>query len=226
MKIIKEIQRNVLVLITPDGERTMCTYLGCASNITLSNLNLNEIVNSKLLYLEGYSWDVKETILSLQKIIAFAKNKNIKIAMSLSDLFCVERHNEAFYCLAKDDLNILFGNKKEVANLLKIDEIGENNYHKLTDFVQSSNLEIMLITCDKDGCLIITNDTIERIDSNQVSVKDSTGAGDSFAAGFLYGYLQEKEHHYSAKIANNLAEQIVQYPGARPEIDDKYYKAI
>lgn len=196
------------IFVTPDAARTMCTYLGCASQITQNDINEDVFKNAALLYLEGYLWDEPQTILALKKAISGAKKNGVKVAFSLSDSFCVSRHRDEFLELIKNDLDILFANEAEALELAE-------NYQEI--FQKNSKL-IAAITKSEQGCTIINNGEI--LTKSTVKVEkllDTTGAGDCFAAGFLYGLIHGYDLEKCASSGNLLAGQIIQKIGARFE---------
>ncbi len=196
------------ILVTPDAARTMCTYLGCASQITENDIDDNTFKDAAILYLEGYLWDEPQTILALKKAISCAKKNNVKIAFSLSDSFCVLRHREEFLELIKNDLDILFANESEALQL-------SENYPEL--FKQNSKL-IAAITKSEKGCEVISKDKIFTKPAVKISqLTDTTGAGDCFAAGFLYALINDCDLEKCAEMGNILAAEIIQKFGARFE---------
>lgn len=194
------------IFVSTDGERTMCTFLGCAPEIKESDIKKEFFKDLKLLYLEGYLWDSPQTILALKKAIKLAKENNCKIAFSLSDLFCVSRHKEDFISLIQNDLDIVFANEFEAK------EFGENH---LELFSKNKKL-LAIVTKSEKGCVIIKDSNSVEVQTKPVKkVVDTTGAGDMFAAGFLSEILAEKSEIDAAKKANELAGKIIQQYGAR-----------
>jgi sugar/nucleoside kinase (ribokinase family) len=195
------------ILVSPDGQRTMATFLGDAGNIE-NQINQQLIKSSKIFYIEGYLWDLPSSIKYLKEAIEFAKANNIKIAFTLSDLFCVSRHQDDFlkiFSLA----DIVFANKDEALSLFKDGEFLDNAINNKTIFI---------VTKDKDGVDIFDgiSEKHHKIKVNVVeNVADTTGAGDAFAAGFLYGICKNEDLEKSAKIGNDLARKIIQVIGAK-----------
>ena len=201
------------VLITPDGERTMCTFLGCAPEINEDDIKEEYFNNASILYLEGYLWDSKSTISALKKAIILAKKNNVKIAFSLSDSFCVSRHKEDFLSLVKNDLDLLFANENEVLELTAQEELSFKN---LAEFFKIKKDLIAIITRSDKGCVVFQNDKF--FENSIAKVKnptDTTGAGDAFAAGFFYGFINNYELKEAAHFGNILASNVIQKLGAR-----------
>jgi sugar/nucleoside kinase (ribokinase family) len=207
-----------IILVTPDGERTMYTSLGCAANLGLENLNLEQICASKYIYIEGYLWDQPKTIKTIKEIIYYAKEQhNSKIVFSLSDSFCVERHHGIFFELVMNHIDILFANEDEINCLFKLNNFATNK-EQIQKTISNSGLELIAVTQNDQGCTLINKDNFYKVATKKVKPLDTTGAGDSFAAGFLYGLLTKMDIVDAAKIANYIAAQIVTYLGARPKV--------
>jgi fructokinase len=199
-----------IIFITPDSERTMCTYLGISSKLSAEDINDNYIKDSKLIFLEGYLWDKGTTEEMFKKIINLAKKNNIKIAMSLSDTFCVNRHREDFIKLLEDDLDILFGNENEINALTK-----KNSLFESIKELQKLN-KLIIITKGERGSLAILKSEIVNCDSVKVDkILDLTGAGDLFASGFLKEYLDKSDIKKCLRTGAELAAKIIQKIGAR-----------
>ena len=201
-----------IILITPDSERTMCTYLGISSHLSENDINENNIINNELIFLEGYLWDKGISEKMFKHAINIAKKNKVKIAMSLSDIFCVNRHKEDFYNLLRNDLDILIGNENEINELTEkknlLDSI--NQLKKLN--------KLIVITRSENGSLAIKNNEIINCDSEKVDkITDLTGAGDLFAAGFLKEYLEKSEIKKCLITGSILASKIIQKIGARLE---------
>jgi sugar/nucleoside kinase (ribokinase family) len=201
-----------IILITPDSERTMCTYLGISSHLSESDINENNIINNELIFLEGYLWDKGISEKMFKHAIKIAKKNKVKIAMSLSDIFCVTRHKEDFNKLLKDDLDILMGNENEINELTSkknlLDSI--NQLKKLN--------KLIIVTKSENGSVAIKDNEIINCDSVKVNkILDLTGAGDLFAAGFLKEYLEKSEIKKCLATGSILASKIIQKIGARLE---------
>jgi fructokinase len=201
-----------IILITPDSERTMCTYLGISSYLSDSDINENNIINNKLIFLEGYLWDKGASEKMFKHVINMAKKKKVEIAMSLSDIFCVTRHKKDFYNLLKNDLDILIGNEKEINELTN-----EKNLSDSINQLKKLN-KLIVITRSENGSLAIRNNEIINCGSKKVNkILDLTGAGDLFAAGFLKEYLEKSEIKKCLMTGSALASRIIQKIGARLE---------
>jgi fructokinase len=201
-----------IILITPDSERTMCTYLGISSHLSDSDINENNIINNELIFLEGYLWDKGISEKMFKHTINLAKKNKVKIAMSLSDIFCVTRHKEDFYNLLKNDLDILIGNENEINELT-----GKKNLLDSISQLKELN-KLIIITRSESGSMAIKNNEIINCDSKKVDkVLDLTGAGDLFAAGFLKEYLEKSEIKKCLMTGAVLASKIIQKIGARLE---------
>ena len=169
-----------IILITPDSERTMCTYLGISSHLSESDIDENNIIDKELIFLEGYLWDKGISEKMFKHAINIAKKNNVKIAMSLSDIFCVTRHKKDFYNLLKNDLDILIGNENEINELT-------NKKNLLDSMNQLKGLnKLIVVTRSENGSVAIKDNEIINCQSTKADkILDLTGAGDLFAAGFL-----------------------------------------
>jgi sugar/nucleoside kinase (ribokinase family) len=201
-----------IILITPDSERTMCTYLGISSHLSENDLNESNIIANELIFLEGYLWDKGISEKMFKHAITIAKKNKVKLAMSLSDIFCVTRHKQDFYNLLKDDLDILIGNENEINELA--------NKKSLLDSVNQLKVlnKLIVVTRSENGSIAIKNNEIINCGSIKVSkVLDLTGAGDLFAAGFLKEYLDNSDIKKCLETGSILASKIIQKIGARLE---------
>ena len=199
-----------IIFITPDSERTMCTYLGISSQLSKEDINEDYIKDYEIIFLEGYLWDKGISEEMFKQVIQLAKKNNVKIAMSLSDIFCVTRHREDFFKLLKKDLNILIGNENEINELIQ-----KNNL--LDSMNELKNIDkLIIITRSESGSMAILNNEITNCKSIKVDkVLDLTGAGDLFAAGFLKEYLDKSNIKKCLQTGSNLAAKIIQKVGAR-----------
>ena len=199
-----------IIFITPDSERTMCTYLGVSSQLAKTDINEDYIKNYDIILLEGYLWDKGISEEMFKHVIQLAKKNNIKIAMSLSDIFCVTRHKEDFLKLLKNDLNILIGNENEINELMQ-----KNNLLDSINKLKNIN-KLIVITRSENGSIAILNNEIINCESIKVEkILDLTGAGDLFAAGFLKEYLDKSPIKKCLQIGSELAAKIIQKIGAR-----------
>jgi fructokinase len=199
-----------IIFITPDSERTMCTYLGISSQLAKADINDDNIKDYEIIFLEGYLWDKGISEEMFKHVINLAKKNNIEVAMSLSDIFCVTRHREDFFKLLKNDLNILIGNENEINELMK-----KNNLLDSINELKSIN-KLIIITRSENGSVAVLNNEITNCESTKVErVLDLTGAGDLFAAGFLKEYLDKSNIKKCLQIGSVLAAKIIQKIGAR-----------
>ena len=199
-----------IIFITPDSERTMCTYLGVSSQLAKTDINEDYIKNYEIILLEGYLWDKGISEEMFKHVIQLAKKNNIKIAMSLSDIFCVTRHREDFFKLLKNDLNILIGNENEINELMQ-----KNNLLDSINKLKNIN-KLIVITRSENGSIAILNNEIINCEGIKVEkILDLTGAGDLFAAGFLKEYLDKSHIKKCLQTGSELAAKIIQKIGAR-----------
>ncbi|CAN1599080.1 RbsK Sugar kinases, ribokinase family [Candidatus Pelagibacterales bacterium] len=199
-----------LIFITPDSERTMCTYLGISSQLSKEDINEDYIKDYEIIFLEGYLWDKGISEEMFKHVIQIAKKNNIKIAMSLSDIFCVTRHREDFFKLLKNDLNILIGNENEINELIQ-----KNNLLDSMNELKNIN-KLIIITRSENGSVAVLDNEITNCESIKVEkVLDLTGAGDLFAAGFLKEFLDKSNIKKCLQTGSKLAAQVIQKIGAR-----------
>ena len=207
------------ILVTPDAQRTMLTHLGCASKIEESHFNQKDFFNAKILYIEGYLWDASQTILALKKSIDLAKKNNVKIAFSLSDSFCVDRHHQDFLNLIKNDVDILFANEAEALKLAQLESFNQENLQQF--FINTNPNIIVALTRSEKGCIILKKDKILEISTKKIEkVVDTTGAGDNFASGFIYYFVRNFDLQKCGEFGNLLAGKIIQQFGARFNADE------
>jgi fructokinase len=199
-----------IIFITPDSERTMCTYLGISSQLSKDDINEDHIKDHELIFLEGYLWDKGISEEMFKHVINLAKKNNAKIAMSLSDVFCVTRHRNDFFKLLVNDLNILIGNENEINELVQ-----KNNLLDSINELKKIN-KIVVITRSENGSLVILNNEITKCESIKVEkVLDLTGAGDLFASGFLKEYLDKSNINRCLQTGSELAAKVIEKIGAR-----------
>ena len=195
-----------LILITPDSERTMVTFLGTAGKINESDINQEAVKKSEILLLEGYLWDEGEPKKAFNKAI----NNSKKVAMSLSDLFCVERHKVNFLDLIKNKLDITFANEQEIISLTDA-----KKFEDVVGFAKKTN-KLIVVTRGEKGALAIRNsEVVECSAKSNLEIKDLTGAGDLFAAGFLHGHINGKTLKESLEKGTEMSSKIIQTIGAR-----------
>ena len=199
-----------IILITPDSERTMCTYLGISSHLSVDDIDKKYIKDHELILLEGYLWDKGISEKMFKHAINIAKKNKTRIAMSLSDIYCVNRHKKDFYNLLINDLDILIGNENEINELT-------NKKNLLESINQLKELnKLIVITRSDKGSLAINDGEITNCESIKVNqILDLTGAGDLFAAGFLKEYLDKSEIKKCLEKGSLAASQIIQKIGAR-----------
>ena len=195
-----------LILVTPDSERTMCTFLGTAGKINESDLNTDAIKKSEIIFLEGYLWDEGEPRKAFDKAI---KNAN-KVAMSLSDQFCVDRHKTNFLELVKGKLDVTFANEQEITSL-----INANNFEDVINFSKEINKLIIITRGEKGAIAIQGNEVFECNIKKNLNIIDLTGAGDLFAAGFLHGYVNKLSISESLEKGTEMSSKVIQQIGAR-----------
>ena len=195
-----------LILITPDSERTMCTFLGTSGRINENDVNVSSLKESEITLLEGYLWDEGEPKSAFDKAI---KHSN-KVAMSLSDLFCVERHKKHFLDLVKNKADITFANEQEVTSL-----INAKNFEEIISFGREIE-KILVVTRGENGSVAINKDGVIECQSRQnLKIVDLTGAGDLFAAGYLHGYINNLTISESLEKGTEMSSKIIQQIGAR-----------
>ena len=197
---------SCLILITPDSERTMCTFLGIAGKINDNDVHEKYIKNSEILFLEGYLWDEGAPKKAFEKAILNSK----KTAMSLSDLFCVERHKKNFLDLVKHKLNIIFANEQEITAL-----INAKSFEEVISFSKEIKKNIIITRGDKGAISINSDEIIECSARKNLNIKDLTGAGDLFAAGYLHGVINNFSTKECLNKGTELSSEIIQKIGAR-----------
>ena len=195
-----------LILITPDSERTMCTFLGTSGKINENDIDLKIINKSKMIFLEGYLWDEGEP----QKAFEKAIGGKGKVAMSLSDKFCVDRHKPHFLELVKNKLDITFANEEEILSL-----INTNNFQEVISFAKEIK-KTLIITRGEKGAISINNDIVTEIGiKKNLNIVDLTGAGDLFASGYLHGYLNAFSEEECLNKGTEMSSKVIQQIGAR-----------
>ncbi len=195
-----------LILVTPDSERTMCTFLGTAGKINENDVNVDAIKKSEMIFLEGYLWDEGEPKKAFDKAI----NNANKVAMSLSDKFCVDRHKSHFLDLVKNKLDIVFANEEEIMSL-----IDTNNFEEVINFAKEVNKLIIVTRGEKGAVSIKGSSVIESGIKKNLNIVDLTGAGDLFASGYLHGYLNNFSQRDCLEKGTELSSRVIQQVGAR-----------
>ena len=195
-----------LILITPDSERTMCTFLGTAGKINKTDINIKAIKNSEITFLEGYLWDEGEPKEAFNEAINFSN----KTAMSLSDKFCVDRHKKSFLDLVQNKLDITFANEQEILEL-----IDAKNFDDVISFGKKLNKTLVITRSDKGSVAINQGEVAECKSHTNLKIIDLTGAGDLFAAGFLHGHINKRSIKESLSEGTKMASKIIQQIGAR-----------
>ena len=195
-----------LILVTPDSERTMCTFLGTAGKINENDISSDVIKKSEIVFLEGYLWDEGEPKKAFDKAI----NSANKVAMSLSDLFCVDRHKTHFLNLVKKKLDITFANEQEIISL-----VGAKNFDEVIKFSKQLNKLIVITRGERGAVAINGNEVIESGIQKNLKIVDLTGAGDLFAAGFLHGYINKLPTKECLEKGTEMSSRVIQQIGAR-----------
>ena len=195
-----------LILITPDSERTMCTFLGIAGKVSDKDIDENAVKNSELVFLEGYLWDEGEPRTAFNKAISISK----KTAMTLSDQFCVDRHKKSFLDLVNNKLDITFANELEILSL-----IDTKSFDEVISFSKQIGKLVVITRSEKGSLAIQKNEVIECDSQKNLKIVDLTGAGDLFAAGFLHGYVNKLSIKESLEKGTEMASKIIQKIGAR-----------
>jgi len=195
-----------LILVTPDSERTMCTFLGIAGKINEKDIVTNVIRKSEIIFLEGYLWDEGEPKKAFDKAV----NNANKVAMSLSDLFCVDRHKPHFLNLVKNKLDITFANEQEISSLIEA-----KNFEEVINFSKQLNKLLVITRGEKGAVAINGNEIIESAAQQNLKIIDLTGAGDLFAAGFLHGYINKLSTKKCLEKGTEMSSKVIQQIGAR-----------
>jgi sugar/nucleoside kinase (ribokinase family) len=195
-----------LILVTPDSERTMCTFLGTAGKINEDDISAEVIKKSEIIFLEGYLWDEGEPKKAFDKAI----NNANKVAMSLSDLFCVDRHKPHFLNLVKNKLDITFANEQEIISLIEA-----KNFDEVINFLKQLNKLVVVTRGEKGAIAVNGNEVIENGIQKNLNIIDLTGAGDLFAAGFLHGYINKLSTKECLEKGTEMSSSVIQQIGAR-----------
>ena len=203
------------VLVTPDGQRTMNTFLGACQNLTVADVDAEMVQASRITYLEGYLWDPPAAKQAFVKAAALAHAAGRQVALSLSDAFCVNRYRAEFLNLLRDGtVDILFANEAELASLL-----GEANFDAGVALLRRENV-LAVVTRGEHGCVVVSSAGVQAVPAAPIeTLVDTTGAGDLFAAGFMTGLVRSMDHAESARLGALAAAEIIQHIGARPKTD-------
>ncbi len=201
------------IAVTPDGQRSMSTYLGACRELRSEDIDLDAIAASRFIYIEGYLWDAEESKAAIRKAIAAAKKAGAKVAMTLSDAFCVGRFREEFLKLMESDIDVLFANEDEAKSLFETDDF-DTALQKARAWKG-----LMAITRSAKGCVIAdASGEVHVLDAERIAkVVDTTGAGDQFAAGFLFGLSRDKSLRDCGRLGAIAAAEVISHFGARPE---------
>jgi len=195
-----------LILVTPDSERTMCTFLGTAGKINENDVGSDVIKKSEIIFLEGYLWDEGEPKKAFDKAI----NNANKVAMSLSDLFCVDRHKPHFLNLVKNKLDITFANEQEISSLIEA-----KNFREVINFSKQLNKLVIITRGEKGAVAVNGTEVVESDVQKNLKIVDLTGAGDLFAAGFLHGYINKLSTKACLEKGTEMSSKVIQLIGAR-----------
>ena len=204
---------SCMILVTPDSERTMHTYLGACVNLTEDDINETDIASAEIVYFEGYLWDMDAAKKAFIKAMNITHSTGGKVSLTLSDSFCVGRFREEFLELVEHHVDILFANEHEIMSLYEVETFDDALQHV------AGHVSIAALTRSAKGCVIVTPDEVHVIDAIPTTVVDTTGAGDLFAAGFLYGHTNGYSLAESGKIGSICAAEIISHIGARPAVD-------
>ncbi|MEQ9111917.1 MAG: adenosine kinase [Rhodospirillaceae bacterium] len=205
-----------IILVTPDAQRTMFTYLGASGSLSASDMDADLIAASKVLYIEGYQWDLPETKKAIIEACKVVGRAGGKVALTLSDPFVVERHRNDLFDLVNEHVDILFANEQEITTLFR-----SNSFDEAVEAIDG-RVEIAALTRGEDGAVTVTKDKLIQTPAAPVKkVVDTTGAGDLYAAGFLFGYTRGDDLKMCASLGALAAGEVISHMGARPEISLK-----
>ena len=201
-----------LIVITPDAERTLNTYLGASAQLAPDDLDDELVANAQVLYLEGYLWDEPEAKEAFRRAMRIAHDAGNRVAFTLSDGFCVDRHRDEFLDLVEHDVDVLFANESEITSLYQVDMFDDALQH-----VQN-HCEIAALTRSEKGAVIVTRDEVHVVDAHPVAeVVDTTGAGDLYAAGFLFGLTHGYDLGTAGRLGALAAAEVISHIGPRPQ---------
>jgi len=201
-----------LILVTPDAERTMNTYLGAATQLTPDDIDDGMIARAKVTYMEGYLWDREGAKQAFRKAAIIAHEAGRKVSLTLSDSFCVDRWRDEFLELAEHQVDVLFANEEEIKSLYQVDDFDQALQHV------RGHCEIAALTRSEKGSIIVSGDEVHVVDAEPVArVADTTGAGDLYASGFLHGLTSGRDLHACGRLGAIAAAEVISHFGARPE---------
>lgn len=205
-----------MIFVTPDGERTMNTFLGACQNLTVNDVDEEMAARAKMIYLEGYLWDPRHAIKALMRAARIAKTNRRKVALTLSDMFCVDKHREEFtYLINEKSFDIIFANEAELTSLY------ETSFNLALASLRKS-VSIGVVTRSEKGCVIVKGDETYDVDAYPVDkLVDTTGAGDLFASGFLFGLIRNLPLQRCGELGCLAAAEIISHIGARPQVSLK-----
>lgn len=202
-----------LVIVTADAERTMCTYLGAADRLTVADVNDEAVASAAVVYLEGYLWDQPEAKDALRHAMRVAGSAARRVALTLSDPFCVDRHRAEFLDLLRDHVDVVFANAAEVCSLFEVDDV-THGIERLRGMC-----EIAAVTCSAEGSVIVTAEAVHTVEAEPVDeLVDLTGAGDLYAAGFLFGLTRGADLPACGRLGSVAATEVIGHLGARPAV--------
>jgi len=205
-----------LIFVTPDAQRTMQTYLGATTQLGPEDVNMDYITSSKVVYLEGYLWDQPRAKKAMREAAIKAHDAGVKVSLTLSDAFCVARFRDEFLELAEKHVDILFANESEILSLYQVERFDDALQHV------RNHCEIAVLTRSEKGSVVVNGDEVHIIDAEKgVKVVDTTGAGDAYAGGFLYGYTQGYDLVTCGRLGGLMAAEVISHMGPRPEADIK-----
>lgn len=202
-----------IVLVTPDGERTLNTYLGCSEDLGPDDIDEDMMAQAEWIFLEGYRFDGPQSHSAFAKAIAATKSSGGRVAITLSDPFCIDRHRDAFAAMLRDDVDLLFANRVEICSMYETEDLD-------TALAAAANeVDIVLCTDSSNGAYLVKGGDRWHVPAVKTDVVDATGAGDLFAGAFLWGMTNGHELETCVKMANVAASEVISHIGARPESD-------
>ena len=201
-----------MILVSPDAQRTMSTFLGACTNLTPDDVSEAVVADAEVVYVEGYLWDTATMKASVLKAYEIAARSDTKISLSLSDSFCVDRFRDEFLDLVENHVDILFANEAEIMSLYQVD-----TFEEALERVQK-NGKLAALTRSEKGSVVVYKDRVISVGASPAKVEDTTGAGDLYAAGFLYGYTNGYSLEGCAKLGGLAAAEVISHLGARPEV--------